>query len=235
VITRATRRSGIAGISLLPGNAIIGSILLLMRPTIEDLQAIWLFTYSLSSLLDAKNFLGEVSDVAPALDKVTPESLRYRALVAAAISAYMRPFTTCFLPPNRKVKQPLGDVPIPQHLAQFHKDALDLRDTMIGHTDATPADGYTETPNHVLVRIYPDTFSLHSAMTGVMEPASKKGLIELCDYFVKHCGMNLSRLTKIYRSELMQHQPGQYELVISEPPADWLIPFRTKHGDDFRE
>jgi hypothetical protein len=51
---------------------------------------------------------------------------------------------------------------------------------------------------------------------------------------VKHCEENLSRLQKIYHSEFMQHQPGQYELAITEPPADWLIPFRTKHGEDFR-
>lgn len=31
-----------------------------MRPTVEDLQAIWLFTYSRSSLLDAVNFLGKL-------------------------------------------------------------------------------------------------------------------------------------------------------------------------------
>jgi hypothetical protein len=63
-----------------------------MRPTVEDLQAIWLFTYSRSSLLDAANFLGE-------LDKAAPESFQYRALVDAAISAYTRPFTTCFYRP----------------------------------------------------------------------------------------------------------------------------------------
>ena len=47
---------------------------------VDDLQAIWLFTYSRSSLLDAANFLGQLSQVVPELDKVTPESLRYRAL-----------------------------------------------------------------------------------------------------------------------------------------------------------
>jgi hypothetical protein len=39
-----------------------------LKLTQEDLQAIWLFTYSRGSLLDAANFLAE-------LDKVTPESL----------------------------------------------------------------------------------------------------------------------------------------------------------------
>jgi hypothetical protein len=146
----------------------------------------------------------------------------------------MRPFTTCFLPPNRKVK-PLGNVPIPQHLAQFHEHAINLRDTMIGHTDATPVKGYTASPNIVVVRINPNTFNLRSVTIGEMEPALKNALLQLCVHFRKHCESNLSRLTKIYRSELMQHPPGQYELVISEPPADWLVPFRTKHGDDFRE
>ena len=72
-------------------------------------------------------------------------------------------------------------------------------------------------------------------MIGDMEPALKTTLSELCTHFVKHCERNLSRLKKIYRAEFMKNPPGEYELVISEPPADWLIPFRTKHGADFRE
>ena len=198
-----------------------------MRPTVEDLQAIWLFTYSRSSLLDAAKFLAE-------LDKVAPESLQYRALIDAAVVAYARPFTVCWLPPKRKKVVPLKCVLPPQHLAEFHEHALILRDTMIGHKDATPAKGYTATPNIVVVRIYPGTFSLNSTMIGEMEPALKSALPELCAHFVKQCEGNLSRLSKIYRSELMKNPPGKYELVISEPPADWLIPFRPKHGADFR-
>jgi hypothetical protein len=105
---------------------------------------------------------------------------------------------------------------------------------MIGHKDATPAEGYTWSPNIVIVRIWPANFSLNGAMIGEMYPELKNALGELCAYFVRHCEANLSRLRKLYLSEFMQHQPGQYELVIAEPPADWLIPFRTKHGEDFR-
>jgi hypothetical protein len=198
-----------------------------MRPTVEDLQAIWLFTYSRDSLLDAANFLAE-------LDKIAPESLQYRALVDAAVAAYARPFTVCWLPPKRKKVVPLKDVRPPQHLAEAHEHALIMRDTMIGHKDATPAKGYTATPNMVVVRIYPDNFSLNATVIGEMLAPLKNALSELCAYFVKHCEANLSRLKKIYLSELMKNSPGQYELVISEPPADWLIPFRSKHGDDFR-
>jgi hypothetical protein len=207
-----------------------------MRPTVDDLQSIWLFTYSRSSLLDAANFLAELDKVPPEsleLGKVTPESLRYRALVEAAVVSYGRPFTTCFLPPKKKVV-PLKDVPPPQHLAEFHDNALMLRDTMVGHKDATPAKGYTASPNIVVVRIYPDDFSLNATMLGQMEPAMKNALRELCAYFVKHCETNLSRLRKIHLSEVMKNPVGQYELVISEPPSAWLIPFRIKHGEDFR-
>jgi hypothetical protein len=51
-----------------------------MRPTVENLQAIWLFAYSRSSFVDAVKFLDE-------LDKVVPRSLQYRALVEAAVVA----------------------------------------------------------------------------------------------------------------------------------------------------
>ena len=198
-----------------------------MRPTVEDLQAIWLFTYSRSSLLDAVNFLKE-------LDTAAPESLQYRALIDAAIIAYARSFTTCYLPPKRKRVVPLKGVLPPRHLAEAHKNAMDMRDTMIGHKDASPAQGYTATPNIVLVGNFPGKFSLNSTMIGEMYPELKNALGELCAYFVQYCDTNLSRLRKLYRSEFDKHPPGQYELVISEPPADWLISFETKHGEDFR-
>jgi hypothetical protein len=54
----------------------------------KDLQAIWLFTYSRSSLLDVANFLVLLSEVVPELGKVTPESLQYRALAEAAVVSY---------------------------------------------------------------------------------------------------------------------------------------------------
>src|ERR1700747_1798787 len=120
-----------------------------MRPTVEDLQAIWRFTYSRASLLEAVKYLEE-------LDTVATDSPQYRALIHATIAAYARPFTSCYLPPRRKKVVPLKDILPPRHLTQFHGHALTMRDTMIGHTDATPAEGYTATPNIVVVRIYPD-------------------------------------------------------------------------------
>jgi len=41
-------------------------------------------------------------------------------------------------------------------------------------------------------------------------------------------------MEKPYHSELMKQRPGEYELVISEPPSDWIVPFQIKHGEDFR-
>jgi hypothetical protein len=205
-----------------------------MRPTVEDLQAIWRFTYSRSSLLDAKNFIGQLSEVPPAFGEVTPESLRYRALVEAAVVSYGRPFTTCYLPPKRQQVVPLQGVSPPEHLAEFHENALIMRDTMIGHKDATPARGYKASPNIVFVRIFPDTYSLNGVMLGEMLPPLKKAFPQLCDHFVRHCESNLSQLTQPYRSEFMQNAPGEYELMIIEPPAAWLVPFKPKHGDDFR-
>jgi len=68
------------------------------------------------------------------------------------------------------------------------------------------------------------------AMIGEMEPPMRKALRELCAYFLKHCAEKLRPLTKAYYPEVMKNQPGQCELVISEPPADWIIPFHSKRG-----
>src|SRR5262245_23436258 len=114
-----------------------------MRPTVEELQAIWLFTYSRAAFMDAADFLGE-------LDKVETKSLLHRALVHAAITAYAQPFGPCFLPPEpKKMVVPLEGVLPPQQFKEAHQHALDVRNTMIGHTDATPAKGYRTTMNRV--------------------------------------------------------------------------------------
>src|SRR5439155_5416002 len=121
---------------------------------------------------------------------------------------------------------PLADTPPPTHLARFHRDALDLRNKMIGHKDATPAQEHTTTPNVVLVHINSEGFNLHTTIIGEMGAPMRNALKELCDYFVTHCEKNLRPLTKGYFSEVMSHPSDVYELVISEPPADWLKPFR---------
>jgi hypothetical protein len=105
---------------------------------------------------------------------------------------------------------------------------------MIGHKDATPAKGYTATPNVVLVGIDRDDFDLNATIIGRLQPHMKEALGELCDYFVNHCETILQGWKMVYGPEVMKHAPGEYELVISEPPVDWLIPFRPKRGDDFR-
>jgi hypothetical protein len=198
----------------------------MQRPNFEELQNVWLLTYSRASLLDARRFLN-------AMDAAKPGSVELRALIDAAVVAYARPFSKCQVTRERRLV-PLKDVPPPPRLADFHQDALDLRNTMIGHKDATPSQRYTATPNVVLVQINSKHFALNTAMIGEMESPMKNALKDLCAYFVKHCDEKLSRWAKAHRSEVMKNPLGEYELVISEPPADWIIPFHPKRGTDFR-
>lgn len=196
------------------------------RPTFEELQTVWLLMYSRASLLDAVAFL-------KAMDAVKPASVELRALIDAAFVTYARPFSKCQVPRGRRIV-PLKDVPPPPHLGEFHQDALDARNTMVGHKDATPSQRYTATPNVVLVEINSENFTLNTAMFGEMEAPMKNALKELCGYFVKHCEQHLSLWKKAYGSEVIKKPPGVYELVISDPPADWMIPFHPKRGVDFR-
>jgi hypothetical protein len=102
---------------------------------------------------------------------------------------------------------------------------------MIGHKDATPAQRHTTTPNVVLVHINSKGFNLHTTIIGEMESPMRNALKELCVYFVAHCEENLRPLTQRYFSQVMSHPPGVYELVISEPPDDWIRPFQLLKAD----
>jgi hypothetical protein len=195
-----------------------------MRPTIEELQKFWLLAYSRSSLLDAHAFL-------KGIDTAMPGSLGLRAMIDAAVVAYARPFTKFQLTREERVA-PLADVPPPTHLAEFHQDALDLRNKMIGHKDATPAPRHRTTPNIVQLKIDSQGFYLHTTIIREMGSETRNALKELCAYYVKYCEENLRPLTRGYFSEVMEYPPGEYELVMSESPADWIRPFRP---EDFRE
>jgi len=188
------------------------------RPTIQELQRWWLLAYSRSSLIDAGAFLN-------AIDTARLGSNEMRALIDAAVVAYARPFTKFQLTRHERVA-PLADIDPPSNLVEFHKDALDLRNKLIGHKDATPADRHATSPNVVLLHINSTGFNVHTAIIAEMETVMRNALKELCAYFVKYCENELQPLTKGYFSEVMKHPPGHYELVVSEPPADWIRPFR---------
>jgi hypothetical protein len=209
-------------------NPVAGTRLLgTLRPPIEDLEHIWLFTYSRASFLQTVEFLDS-------MDAVKPDSVELRALIDAAFVAYARPFSRCRVPSRGSIDSPLKGVSPPAQLAEFHNEALIARNTMVGHKDATPAEEYTATPNVVLIDIFANTFAVNCVMPAEMTDRMKHALRELCNYFVKHCEEDLSLWKKSYGCEVMKKLPGKYELVISDPPCDWIIPFRIKHGVDFK-
>jgi hypothetical protein len=197
------------------------------RPPIEDLERIWLFTYSRASFLQTIEFVDSIAGA-------KPDSVELRALVDAAFVAYARPFSRCKVPSRGFIDPPLKGVLPPPDLAEFHNKALITRNTMVGHKDATPAEGYIATPNVVLIDILSNTFAVNCVMPGEMTDRLKHALRELCKYFVKHCEQELSLWKKAYGCEVMKKAQDKYELVISEPPAEWLVPFRVKHGADFK-
>jgi hypothetical protein len=45
---------------------------------------------------------------------------------------------------------------------------------------------------------------------------------ELCSYFRQHCEAKLRPLTQKYHPELMRYSEGTYELLITEPPNEWI-------------
>jgi hypothetical protein len=188
-----------------------------MRPSHDELKRLWLHAYSRSSLHEANEWL-DVLPSAPADSSVA------RALICAAVVAYARPFSRFRVTPTEEVA-PLRGIAPPQHLVENHQDAIDLRNKMIGHKDATPAKRHATTPNMVLIHLTPTHFDLHTTMIGGMDEPVRLALKELCLFFVRHCETVMKPLTKALFPEISKRQPGTYELVISEPPAEWLRPF----------
>jgi hypothetical protein len=185
------------------------------RPTLGELKSLWLNAYSRSSLQQASRWVDEMESTAP-------QSEKFRALLCATVVAYARPFTQSQVTPTERVI-PLAQVPAPQHLQSTHQRLLDFRHKVIGHTDATPAKGHAESANVVLFIQDAWGYELHTWPPIYMDATLRQQLKELCAHFVIHCERELRPLMQQYFPEVMSRPKDVYELVVSEPPDDWLI------------
>jgi hypothetical protein len=186
-----------------------------MRPTFEDLKTIWLLCYSRSAFHEAAQWVDEM--------EVAQDRNRVRSLVYAAVVAYARPFTQSQVTFDERVI-PLAGVSPPLQLAPTHTDLLNLRNKVIGHKDALPAKGHPDTPNMILLHRVGTTFELYTTMVLDMEAEQRKAVKDLCSHFITHCETKLRPLTRRYYSEMMRYKPGVYELLLSEPPNEWIRP-----------
>lgn len=184
------------------------------RPTLDELKSLWLNAYSRSSLQQARRWIDEMESAAP-------EPEKFRALLWATVVAYTRPFTQSQVTPTERVI-PLAQVPVPQHLQSTHERLLDFRNKVIGHMDATPAKGHAESPNVVLFILDATGYDLHTKLPIDMDMTLRNELKELCTHFVNHCERELRPLMQQYLPDVMSRPPDSYELVVCEPPDEWL-------------
>jgi len=190
-----------------------------LRPSFQELKDVWLYGFARSSLHEAIACLDGVPSAAS--DTVT------RALLSTTFIAYARPFSAWQVTSSERVV-PLAKINPPPHLLQNHKDALAVRNKLIGHKDATPGEGHSTTPNMILLHVTPTHFDLHTTTIDSMDEPARMALRELCMFFVDHCEAKLRRVTRIYHSEITSKDPGIYELVVAKPPDEWIRPFRPQ-------
>lgn len=186
-----------------------------MRPTFDDLKAIWLLCYARSAFIEAKRWLHEI--------ETAQNASHNEALVYAAVVAYCRPFTQSQVTRTERLI-PLADVLPPAHLATAHDDLLKLRNKYIGHKDAVPTKGYARSPNVLLLYRIGSTYELNTTRLGEMLPEQQKAAKELCSHFLTYCNMQLRTVTRKYRTVLLSYPEGPYELLITQPPEDWIRP-----------
>ncbi len=186
-----------------------------MRPTRAELTDVWLHVYSRSSLLEADGTID-------ALRLLPPNSATLaQVLMCSIVVAYARPFTKSQITKEIRVL-PLKDIDPPTKLASTHCMLLKLRDKVFGHKDAVPDKEHSTTPNIVLIRRVPSDFHFHSAIVVDIAPSLLTEIKELCTFFVAHCVSRLAPFIAQYRDDIMQRPEGFYELVVCEPPDEWL-------------
>ena len=189
-----------------------------MRPSYEELKRLWLYSYSRASLIEADQWL----DAMPQTDPKTPQ---FRALICAVVVAYARPFTASQVTPTERVVPLKGVVPPPQ-LSAAHEMILKLRDKVMGHKDATPAKGDSTTPNVMIIDRDAKGFDLHTIIIEGMEPETQREVKSLCSHFIAYCHAQVDPIVKHYGPEIMLRPIGRYQLLVSQPPNDWIRAIR---------
>lgn len=105
-----------------------------MRPSLDDLKHLWLIAYSRSGLLEAQRWIDQMS-------MVDSNSPLMSALLSAVVTAYGRGFTQSRVSAGVTVI-PLAQAPSPPTgLQETHEELLKMRNRVIGHKDALPAEG----------------------------------------------------------------------------------------------
>lgn len=117
---------------------------------------------------------------------------------------------------------PLKGIPPPPDLGATHAMILKLRDKVMGHKDATPANGDAASPNIMLIRRDATGFNLHTIIIEGMTAETQKEMTGLCSHFVAHCESQVGPIIARYGPEVMSRPIGEYELLVAEPPNDWI-------------
>ncbi len=143
-------------------------------------------------------------------------SLNCGVLLFALRLSPTRPFTQSQVTSSERVI-PLGSASPPSYLLSAHDNILVFRNKVIGHKDATPARGHSDTPNIVLVKINARGFGLSAVITADLETELREQVRKLCVYFVAHCDSKLDPLIERYGHEVMRRPPGRYQLHKRRP------------------
>ncbi len=186
-----------------------------MRPTSEELTDVWLHVYSRTSLLEADSAIDVLRSLPTGSDTIA------QALMCSIVVAYARPFTKSQITKSIRTV-PLKGVRPPRQLAATHCLILKLRNKVFGHKDAVPDKEDSKAANIVLIRRVSSDFHLHASIVADISSSLWTEVQELCAFFVEHSVSRLTPFITRYASDIMQRPEGFYELVICEPPDEWL-------------
>jgi hypothetical protein len=95
----------------------------------------------------------------------------------------------------------------------------------MGHKDARPGEGNEESPNLVILNLFPASTDVHTIGYGEMTEEVRDEVCALCDYFVGQCLLRLDPVIKRCLPAIRKHPVGTYKLCLTEPPHDWIKPF----------
>jgi hypothetical protein len=187
--------------------------MMFMRPSLLELQEFWLFNFARYSLKEADEVVGVMNG--------TLSEIQWRSLSAAATIAYARPFRQCRLAEKKRVV-PLEGIAPPRDLATDHNAILTIRDQAIGHKDAILADEDVTMVNTVVFTIDGAGLTTRTIGRGLMVPGMIPKIQTLCSHFVSHCDSRLGHFLEKYGHEIHQRPAGKYDLVLTDPPAEWI-------------
>lgn len=178
-------------------------------PTTADRMNFWMHCYARASFMQARMFIEKLLELDP-----PPNDILRRALTAAIIATYCRPF---------KQRKPvrLSDEVVPSAHRERHDALVEMRDKVVAHRDLDGPVTEWGFVSQLQVNVHAKGMKIDTLSPIILNDMAKRAL-PLIDALID----KMDAHANVFVRDHLQHAipgDGSYVVSLDDAPQEWLI------------